>query len=243
MHIQMNSYHNKEKLILSNVSKSYNNTLVLEDINIKVNEGELVTILGPSGSGKSTIFNIITNLTQKDNGNVYIDGKISYMQQKDLLLPYKTIIDNVSLPLVLKGEKKKKSRDMVNSYFSTFGLKGYENKYPHELSGGMRQRANFMRTFINSSDIMLLDEPFGALDSITRASMQNWLLDIKKQIKSTILLITHDIDEAIILSDRIYILSNKPSFISKELFVDKSIYNKDNLENIATLKKEILNYL
>ena len=165
------------------------------------------------------------------------------MYQNDLLLPYKTIIDNVSLPLVLKGEKKKKSRDMVNSYFSTFGLKGYENKYPHELSGGMRQRANFMRTFINSSDIMLLDEPFGALDSITRASMQNWLLDIKKQIKSTILLITHDIDEAIILSDRIYILSNKPSFISKELFVDKSIYNKDNLENIATLKKEILNYL
>ena len=106
MHIQMNSYHNKEKLILSNVSKSYNNTLVLEDINIKVNEGELVTILGPSGSGKSTIFNIITNLTQKDNGNVYIDGKISYMQQKDLLLPYKTIIDNVSLPLILNKENK-----------------------------------------------------------------------------------------------------------------------------------------
>ena len=212
-------------------------------VTFDLHKGETLAIVGESGCGKSTIFNILSNLTTYDCGNIYVSGNFSYMYQNDLLLPYKTIIDNVSLPLVLKGEKKKKSRDMVNSYFSTFGLKGYENKYPHELSGGMRQRANFMRTFINSSDIMLLDEPFGALDSITRASMQNWLLDIKKQIKSTILLITHDIDEAIILSDRIYILSNKPSFISKELFVDKSIYNKDNLENIATLKKEILNYL
>ena len=244
MPIQMNSYQtNNRKIAINNLSKKYKDKLILENINLYVDENEIVSIIGPSGCGKSTIFNILSNLTTYDCGNIYINGNFSYMYQNDLLLPYKTIIDNVSLPLVLKGEKKKKSRDMVNSYFSTFGLKGYENKYPHELSGGMRQRANFMRTFINSSDIMLLDEPFGALDSITRASMQNWLLDIKKQIKSTILLITHDIDEAIILSDRIYILSNKPSFISKELFVDKSIYNKDNLENIATLKKEILNYL
>ncbi len=107
----------------------------------------------------------------------------------------------------------------------------------------MRQRVNFMRTFINSSDIMLLDEPFGALDSITRSSMQNWLLDIKKEVKSTILLITHDIDEAIILSDRVYILSDKPAVVAKEIFIDKRIYNKDNLENIARLKKEILGYL
>lgn len=240
----MNSYQtNNRKIAINNLSKKYKDKLILENINLYVDENEIVSIIGPSGCGKSTIFNILSNLTTYDCGNIYVSGNFSYMYQNDLLLPYKTIIDNVSLPLVLKGEKKKKSRDMVNSYFSTFGLKGYENKYPHELSGGMRQRANFMRTFINSSDIMLLDEPFGALDSITRASMQNWLLDIKKQIKSTILLVTHDIDEAIILSDRIYILSNKPSFISKELFVDKSIYNKDNLENIATLKKEILNYL
>ena len=244
MPIQTNSYQtNNRKIAINNLSKKYKDKLILENINLYVDENEIVSIIGPSGCGKSTIFNILSNLTTYDCGNIYVSGNFSYMYQNDLLLPYKTIIDNVSLPLVLKGEKKKKSRDMVNSYFSTFGLKGYENKYPHELSGGMRQRANFMRTFINSSDIMLLDEPFGALDSITRASMQNWLLDIKKQIKSTILLVTHDIDEAIILSDRIYILSNKPSFISKELFVDKSIYNKDNLENIATLKKEILNYL
>lgn len=240
----MNSYQtNNKKIVISNLSKKYKDKLILKNIDLNVYEDEVVSIIGPSGCGKSTIFNILSNLTTCDSGDVDINGRFSYMYQKDLLLPYKNIIDNVSLPLILKGEKKKKSHETVKPYFSTFGLEGYENKYPNELSGGMRQRVNFMRTFVNSSDIMLLDEPFGALDSITRSSMQNWLLDIKKEIKSTILLITHDIDEAIILSDRIYILSNKPAVITKEIFVDKRIYNKDNLENIARLKKEILGYL
>lgn len=243
MHIQMNSYQTNKKIVISNLSKKYKDTLILKDIDLHVYDEEIVSIIGPSGCGKSTIFNILSNLTTSDSGEVDINGRFSYMYQKDLLLPYKNIMDNVSLPLILKGEKKKKSHETVKPYFSTFGLEGYENKFPHELSGGMRQRVNFMRTFVNSSDIMLLDEPFGALDSITRASMQNWLLDIKKEIKSTILLITHDIDEAIILSDRIYILSNKPAVINKEVIVDKRIYNKDNLENIAKLKKEILGYL
>ncbi|WP_443082209.1 ABC transporter ATP-binding protein [Terrisporobacter sp.] len=250
MHTQMNSYQinnennlNNKKITTGNLSKKYKDKLILKDINLNVYEDEIVSIIGPSGCGKSTIFNILSNLTTYDSGEVNINGKFSYMYQKDLLLPYKNIIDNVSIPLILKGEKKKKSYESVKPYFSTFGLEGYENKYPDELSGGMRQRVNFMRTFINSSDIMLLDEPFGALDSITRTSMQNWLLDIKKDIKSTILLITHDIDESIILSDRIYILSNKPAVINKEIFLDKNIYNKDNLENVARLKKEILGYL
>lgn len=243
MHIQMNSYHNKEKLILSNVSKSYNNTLVLEDINIKVNEGELVTILGPSGSGKSTIFNIITNLTQKDNGSVYIDGKISYMQQKDLLLPYKTIIDNVSLPLILNKENKKNAQEIVRPYFKEFGLEGYEDKYPSELSGGMKQRANFLRTFINSNDLMLLDEPFGALDSITKTNMQKWLLNVRERFNSTIILITHDIEEAITLSDRIYLISQKPSSIKAEFILeDKRKYEFGSSDYIK-LKKEIISLL
>ena len=243
MHIQMNSYHNKEKLILSNVSKSYNNTLVLEDINIKVNEGELVTILGPSGSGKSTIFNIITNLTKKDTGSVYIDGEISYMQQKDLLLPYKTIIDNVSLPLILNKENKKIAKEIVRPYFKEFGLEGYEDKYPSELSGGMKQRANFLRTFINSNDLMLLDEPFGALDSITKANMQKWLLDVRRKFNSTIILITHDIEEAITLSDRIYLISQKPSSINAEFILkDKHKYEFGSNDYIK-LKKDIISLL
>lgn len=259
MHTQMNSYQinntnnlnvvdntnsaKNKKITISNLCKRFKDKLILKDINLSVYEDEIVSIIGPSGCGKSTIFNILSNLTTPDSGEININGKFSYMYQKDLLLPYKNIIDNVSMPLILKNEKKKKSHKKVKPYFSIFGLEGYENKYPDELSGGMRQRVNFMRTFINSSDIMLLDEPFGALDSITRTSMQNWLLDIKKDIKSTILLITHDIDEAIILSNRIYILSNKPAVINKEILLDKNIYNKDNLENVAKLKKEILGYL
>nr|UWI48436.1 ABC transporter ATP-binding protein [Clostridioides difficile] len=241
---QMNSYHNKKvKISIENVSKTYKDVDVLKDISIDVYEGEFVSILGPSGCGKSTIFNIITQLTDYNSGMVNINGNYSYMYQKDLLLPYKTIIDNVSLPLVLKKEKKSKARSMVKHYFEVFGLEGYEYKYPGELSGGMRQRANFLRTFINSNDIMLLDEPFGALDSLTKTSMQKWLLEVKKKVNSTILLITHDIDEAIMLSNRIYVISKKPSIVKKEFIIDNRNINEDNLENVIKLKKEIISLL
>ena len=244
MHIQTNSYqNNKSKLILKKVSKSYDNILVLKDISLEVNEGELVTLLGPSGSGKSTIFNIITNITNIDNGDVYIDGKISYMQQKDLLLPYKTIINNVSLPLILKKSKKSDAINRVKPYFEEFGLQGSENKYPSELSGGMRQRANFLRTFINSKDLMLLDEPFGALDSITKSNMQKWLLKVRKKFNSTIMLITHDIEEAITLSDRIYVISDKPSTIKAEFILDNKCNYEFGSSNYINLKKDILNLL
>lgn len=241
---QMNSYHNKKlKISIENVSKTYKDVDVLKDISIDIYEGEFVSILGPSGCGKSTIFNIITQLTDYNSGMVNINGNYSYMYQKDLLLPYKTIIDNVSLPLVLKKEKKSKARSMVKHYFKIFGLEGYEYKYPSELSGGMRQRANFLRTFINSNDIMLLDEPFGALDSLTKTSMQKWLLEVKKKVNSTILLITHDIDEAIMLSNRIYVISKKPSIVKKEFIIDNRNINEDNLENVIKLKKEIISLL
>jgi putative hydroxymethylpyrimidine transport system ATP-binding protein len=223
------------KLELKNVKKSFDNTKILDEITIKVKEGELVSILGPSGSGKSTIFNIITGITKEDSGEVNVNGDISYMHQKDLLLPWKNILDNVSLPLVLKGENKKEARSKAQKYFETFGLKGYEKNHPHQLSGGMRQRANFLRTFINSSDIMLLDEPFGALDSITRYKMQKWLLEVRNNLNMTTLFITHDVEEAVFLSDRIYIISEKPSKIKREFKVDKE--NRDNL------KKQILDIL
>lgn len=240
----MNSYQSKKvKIDIKNISKSYDDVKVLEDISIKVLEGEFVSILGPSGCGKSTIFNIVASLIDCSSGSIDINGRLSYMYQKDLLLPYKTIIDNVSLPLILKNTKKNNAYEKVKSYFKVFGLEGYENKYPSELSGGMKQRANFLRTFINSNDIMLLDEPFGALDSITKTSMQKWLLDVKNKVNATILLITHDIDEAIMLSDRIYVISNKPSKVKSEVVVDKDFYNEDKLENIANFKKEIIKLL
>lgn len=241
---QMNSYHNKDiKIDINNISKNYGEVEVLRKINLTVYDGEFVSILGPSGCGKSTIFNLISNLTECSEGNININGKLSYMYQKDLLLPYKTIIDNVCLPLILMRDKKNKAREKVKSYFEVFGLTGYEDKYPKELSGGMKQRTNFLRTFVSSNDIMLLDEPFGALDSITKASMQKWLLDVKNKVNSTILLITHDIDEAIMLSDRIYVISKKPSVIKKEFVLDKKYYNNEKIENIANLKKEIIELL
>ena len=240
----MNSCHNnKLKINIDNIKKTYEDIVVLDNINIKVYEGEFVSILGPSGCGKSTIFNIIANLIDYDNGFVDINGDLSYMYQKDLLLPYKTIIDNVTLPMILKRENKDIAYNKVKKYFNIFGLEGYENKYPSELSGGMKQRANFLRTYITSNDIMLLDEPFGALDSITKFSMQKWLLEVKSKVNSTILLITHDIDEAIMMSDRIYVISKKPSSVKKEFILDKNYYNEENIENIFKLKKEILELL
>ena len=243
MHIQMNSYHNKEKLILSNVSKSYNNTLVLEDINIKVNEGELVTILGPSGSGKSTIFNIITNLTQKDNGNVYIDGKISYMQQKDLLLPYKTIIDNVSLPLILNKENKKNAQEIVRPYFKEFGLEGYEDKYPSELSGGMKQRVAIIRSLLNHSPILLMDEPFSALDMQNRHMLQEQLIGVWKRFKNTIVFVTHDVDEAIYLADKIVIMDKNPGKIKEIFDVDMPRLRKRESKEFIEIQEEVLDKL
>lgn len=240
----MNSCHNKKlKINLENVKKIYDKIVVLDGINIKVYEGEFVSILGPSGCGKSTIFNIIANLINYDNGKVDINGKLSYMYQKDLLLPYKTIIDNVILPMILNKEKKNIAYEKVKEYFNIFGLEGYENKYPSELSGGMKQRANFLRTYVASNDIMLLDEPFGALDSITKSSMQKWLLEVKSKVNSTILLITHDIDEAIMMSDRIYVIAKKPSSVKKEFILNRNYYNEENIENIFKLKKEILELL
>lgn len=240
----MNSCHNnKLKINIDNIKKTYEDIVVLDNINIKVYEGEFVSILGPSGCGKSTIFNIIANLIDYDNGFVDINGDLSYMYQKDLLLPYKTIIDNVTLPMILNRENKDIAYNKVKKYFNIFGLEGYENKYPSELSGGMKQRANFLRTYITSNDIMLLDEPFGALDSITRFNMQKWLLEVKSKVNSTILLITHDIDEAIMMSDRIYVISKKPSSVKKEFILDKNYYNEENIENIFKLKKEILELL
>ncbi len=240
----MSSYHNnKVKINLNNIQKKYDDITVLNDISINVYEGEFVSILGPSGCGKSTIFNIIANLTNYSSGEINIDGNLSYMYQKDLLLPYKNIIDNVTLPLILNEEKKCNAYKKVKKYFDIVGLEGYEYKYPHELSGGMKQRANFLRTYVASNDIMLLDEPFGALDSITKSSMQKWLLEVKSKVNSTILLITHDIDEAIMMSDRIYVISKKPSIVKKEFIIDKKYYNEDKIENVFKLKKEILELL
>ena len=219
---------------------------ILKDINIEVNEGELISILGPSGSGKSTIFNILTNIISSDKGEININGDISYMYQKDMMVPWKKVIDNIGIPLIFKGKNKKDSREEVKKHINDFGLSGFEYKYPSQLSGGMKQRANFLKTYLTSKDIMLLDEPFGALDSMTRRKMQRWLLDLTKEMNSTILFITHDIEEAILLSNRIYIISEKPAIIKGEIIVNLPKERNENIvttEEFINIKKQILNLM
>ena len=178
-------------------------------------------------------------------------GKISYMLQKDLLLPHKKIIDNVALPLVIKGENKNKSREIAKPYFKDFGLEGTENLYPSKLSGGMKQRAALLRTYLFSNEVALLDEPFSALDAITKHKIHSWYLNIMNKIKMSTLFITHDIDEAILLSDRIYILAGSPGKIAAQINVDlknsqNKGYNNEEIimsEKFIEYKREILKYL
>lgn len=246
MHSQTNSCQSNQVISLKNITKSFDGNIILKDISIDVNRGEFVSILGPSGCGKSTLFNIITGLTNMDSGNISVLGDIGYMQQKDLLLPWKTIMENVVLPLDIKGSNKKASREKAAKYIELMGLSGYENKYPYELSGGMKQRASFLRTFLSSEEIMLLDEPFGALDSITRESLQKWILNMKKAVERTILFITHDIEEAVFLSDSIYVLGSKPGIVKKKLNLE---FYKDDKEKrlfsseVLDYKKEIIKLL
>lgn len=250
----MNTCQNNKKLRVESIKKNFNSTSVIEDVSFYVKENEFVSLLGPSGSGKSTIFNIISGLLKPDSGKVIINqddytgktGHVSYMYQKDLLLPWKKIIDNAAMPLTIKGEKKDVAREKVSKYFKTFGLEGFEEKYPHQLSGGMKQRAALLRTYMFSKDIMLLDEPFGALDAITRSKMHFWLLDVIKNLNTTVLFITHDIEEAIFLSDRIYILSDKPARIKEE--VEVNLENRNSKDIVTTkefndIKRRILNAL
>lgn len=216
-----------EKLEVKNVSRSFDGKPVLRDISIELNRGELVCLLGVSGGGKTTLFNVISGLLKPDQGKVLLDGKnitnqpghISYMLQKDLLLPYRTIEDNAALPLLLKGMKKKEARKQVSPMFAQFGLDGTQKQYPSQLSGGMRQRAALLRTYMFSQDVALLDEPFSALDRLTKSSMHKWYLDVMERIQLSTLFITHDIDEAILLSDRIYLLSGSPGEITGEVII------------------------
>ncbi len=214
-----------EKLEVRHVSKSFDGKPVLEDISIELKHGELVCLLGVSGGGKTTLFNIISGLLVPDEGQVLLDGRditgrpgfISYMLQKDLLLPYRTIEDNVALPLILRGEKKQAARAAVGPMFAPFGLEGTQKQYPAQLSGGMRQRAALLRTYMFSRDVALLDEPFSALDTLTKSAIHRWYLDVMEQIRLSTFFITHDIDEAILLSDRICLLTGQPGRITAEI--------------------------
>ncbi len=231
-------------VVVKNISKTFGDLHTLDDISIHLKENELVVLLGPSGCGKSTLFHIIAGLTKPDSGSVYIDGenwtgktgRVGYMQQKDLLLPSKNILTNVAIPLLLRKVSPKSAYALAKKHFRNFGLEGFEQHYPRQLSGGMKQRAALLRTFLFAQDILLLDEPFAALDAINRRKMHLWLKDLRKEHQSSILYITHDIEEALLLADRIYILSDRPATINTEIDLHDYPGEKEQLD----LKKEIL---
>lgn len=230
-----------------NISKSFGEKKVIDEISIHLDEGEIVCLLGVSGSGKTTLFNVISGLYKPDGGKIFLSdkditgepGKISYMLQKDLLQPYYTVLDNVCLPLIIKkGMKKKEARETASPLFAQFGLDGTQKKYPAQLSGGMKQRAALLRTYLSSDGVALLDEPFSALDTITKSSIHEWYLNIMQEIKLSTLFVTHDIDEAILLSDRIYILSGSPGKITAEF----KISEKKPRDNSFTMTNEFISY-
>lgn len=233
-------------LIVKGITISYEKDNIIEDINLELHDKELVCLLGASGGGKTTLFNVISGIHQPNRGSVLLNGEditgrpghISYMLQKDLLLPYRTIEDNVALPLLLKGENKKAARQKAAEFFEEFGLDGTQKKYPKQLSGGMRQRAALLRTYMFSKDVALLDEPFSALDTLTKSDMHRWYLDVMEKIHLSTLFITHDIDEAVLLSDRIYLLTGKPGKITDEIIIREPKPRRKDFN----LTKEFLEY-
>ncbi len=199
----------------------------LREVSLSAEAGRFVTLIGPSGCGKSTLFNIVCGLMEPDAGEVRLGGRavhprtgqVAYMPQKDLLLPWRTVLDNAILGLEIAGRPRAEARKQALALFPLFGLAGYERSYPAVLSGGMRQRAAFLRAVLQERPAILLDEPFGALDALTRASLQEWLLDVWARFGQTILFITHDVEEAVFLSDRIYVLTPRPGRVALALDV------------------------
>jgi putative hydroxymethylpyrimidine transport system ATP-binding protein len=223
---------------------------LFQDISLEVRSGEFVSIIGPSGSGKSTLFKLISGLIEPNQGEIEINGnktssrlgKVGYMPQKDLLLPWRTVLDNVLLPIEVMNENKKQNISEARKWLSRFGLAEFEKAYPHELSGGMKQRIAFLRTILIGKDLLLLDEPFGALDSLTKRKMHIWLLSVWKELQKSVLFITHDLEEAILLSDRIYIIEGDSGMGIKEVKVNfprprhtEIIYQTD----FMTMRKEL----
>ena len=221
---------------------------VLDGLNLSVDDGQFAALLGPSGCGKSTLFNIISGLVAPDTGEIYLNGEriygntgdFAYMQQKDLLLPWRTVIRNVLVGPEIHDEPLDSAKAEAHHRLAQLGLGGFENSYPMQLSGGMRQRVALVRTLLFRKEILLLDEPFGALDAMTRTVMQSILLDIWAEDRQTVLLITHDVEEALLLADKIYVLTARPATLKAEVPVPLSRPRNITDASLIGLKKELL---
>ncbi|WP_242282059.1 ABC transporter ATP-binding protein [Bacillus cereus group sp. BfR-BA-01346] len=240
----------KNILQFHNVSFHYDEKPIINELNASIQDKEFVSIIGPSGCGKSTLFRLITGLEEASTGRIELtetkSHPVGYMPQKDMLLPWRTIIENAALPLECQGVQKKEAQIKAKELLQKFGLQGYETKYPKDLSGGMRQRVSFIRTLLTGGEILLLDEPFSALDALTKASLQEWLFEQWKEWEKTILFITHDVEEALFLSNRIFVVENQPITTLTERIVplDRNRTRKDLYKpEVLALKDELLSML
>ena len=218
---------------------------VLNDISLDLHEGEFLTIIGPSGCGKSTLLNVMCGLEEPDEGEILLRGRlgidrlgrVGYMPQRDLLLPWRKMLDNIVLGPEVMGRDLAKTRQRARELLPLFGLEGFEDSYPYELSGGMRQRAALMRTFLCEQEIVLLDEPLGALDALTRRVMRDWLLEVWGQFGQSLVFVTHDVDEAVFLSDRIYVFSARPANVLKELEIELPRPRSEDMVDVPAFAK------
>ena len=199
----------------------------LAPVSLSIPQGRFVSLIGPSGCGKSTIFNIVAGLLQPSGGRVLIDGsdatgtigRVGYMLQKDLLLPWRKVLDNVVLGMEIQGVPLKHARERALPLLRRYGLAGFEYLHPNALSGGMRQRAALLRTLLFDTDVILLDEPFGALDAQTKLQMQEWLLQLWGDFGKTVVFVTHDVEEAIYLSDEVHVMATRPGRIVETIVI------------------------
>ncbi|PEP93128.1 ABC transporter ATP-binding protein [Bacillus wiedmannii] len=240
----------KNILQFHNVSFHYDEKPIINELNASIQDKEFVSIIGPSGCGKSTLFRLITGLEEVSTGQIELtetkSHPVGYMPQKDMLLPWRTIIENAGLPLECQGVQKKEAQIKAKELLHKFGLQGYETKYPKDLSGGMRQRVSFIRTLLTGGELLLLDEPFSALDALTKASLQEWLFEQWKEWEKTILFITHDVEEALFLSNRILVVEQQPITTLTERVVplDCNRTRKDLYKpEVLALKDELLSML
>ena len=236
------------KLELRSIGKRFGELEVLRELSLEARAGEFVALLGPSGCGKSTAFQILTGATPASSGEVLLDGAASsgtagafaYMPQSDALLPWRRVLDNATLGLEVRGLSRRAARERVRPLLATFGLEGFEASYPFQLSGGMRQRAALLRTVVQECEVLLLDEPFGALDALTRAEMQRWLEGMWERFRWTAVLVTHDVREAVYLADRIYVLSPRPGTVVAELAVPlarrKPVGTRENPKPVTPMR-------
>ena len=193
------------------LAKSFGETQALADVSLELRAGELVALVGRSGCGKTTLLRILAGLIEPDAGELQRGGRVVYMPQGDTLLPWRRTLENVSLGLELAGVARADARERARSQLERFGLHGFERHWPAELSGGMRQRATLLRTFLAGGEALALDEPFAALDALTREELREWLLEVWAAEARSVLLVTHDVEEAVFLADRVYVLSARPA--------------------------------